>query len=124
MNQDYGGIDFLFTNLLIYIMVTYRGRRSLIQVWFTILDDDTTYTSKEYEKFTTDINSGLQEARAFLPSRSKWFERTRERGRPGLIVVRRWGQAESTYLAVALWFESPAGTKGRTAQDFSPHVQR
>ena len=72
INQDYRRVAFLFTNLLIYIMVTCRGRRSLIQFWFTVLDDDTTYTSKEYEKFTTDINSGLQEARAFLPSRLKW----------------------------------------------------
>ena len=106
-------------------MVTCRGRRSLIQFWFTVLDDDTTYTSKEYEKFTTDINSGLQEARAFLPTgwNGKWFERARERGRPGLIMVRRWDQTESAHLAVALWFESPLAPKEKLPR-ISHHMSR
>lgn len=70
------------------------------------------------KRFTTGITEVPGKAGHSSQAGLKWFESAREGGRPGFTVVRRWCQGESSHVAGVSWFESPAGTKGRNAQDF------
>lgn len=74
------------------------------------------------KRFTTGITEVPGKAGHSSQAGLKWFERAREGGRPGFTVVRRWWQGSRILFIqgnmLTIWFESPAGTKGRNAQDF------